>query len=163
MPRAVLLHVAIETGPGLNPLAITDCIKRDRRANDVLGKRCDLVAMKAFGGLWDWTRTERLRFNKEFPPGLHGVEYIVADDHAGLRQAVREVIPEAYFQRCCVHFLRNALDHLQRKGDDECRAALDLRPAAISPALRPTSPLGSRDGRRAIPSSPAGWRSRYAR
>ena len=52
--------------------------------------------------------------------GLHGVEYIVADDHAGLRAAVREVLPDAWFQRCYVHFLRNALDHLPRKADDDC-------------------------------------------
>ena len=52
--------------------------------------------------------------------GLHGVEFVVADDHAGLRSAVREVLPETAFQRCYVHFLRNALDHLPRKADDDC-------------------------------------------
>jgi transposase-like protein len=52
--------------------------------------------------------------------GLHGVEYVVADDHAGLRASVREVLPDAFFQRCYVHFLRNALDHLPRKADDDC-------------------------------------------
>jgi putative transposase len=52
--------------------------------------------------------------------GLHGVELVVADDHAGLRSAIREVVAEAAFQRCYVHFLRNALDHLPRKADDDC-------------------------------------------
>ena len=52
--------------------------------------------------------------------GLHGVEFIVADDHAGLRAAIREVVPEAAYQRCYVHFLRNALDHLPRKHSDDC-------------------------------------------
>ena len=52
--------------------------------------------------------------------GLNGVEFVVADDHAGLRAAVREVLAEAAFQRCYVHFLRNALDHLPRKADDDC-------------------------------------------
>ena len=52
--------------------------------------------------------------------GLHGVEYVVADDHAGLRAAVREALPDAWFQRCYVHFLRNAFDHLPRKADDDC-------------------------------------------
>jgi putative transposase len=52
--------------------------------------------------------------------GLTGVELVVADDHAGLRSAIREVLPEAAFQRCYVHFLRNALDHLPRKADDDC-------------------------------------------
>jgi transposase-like protein len=52
--------------------------------------------------------------------GLHGVELVVADDHAGLRAAIREVLAEAAFQRCYVHFLRNALDYLPRKADDDC-------------------------------------------
>jgi transposase-like protein len=52
--------------------------------------------------------------------GLHGVEPVVSDDHAGLRAAIREVLPEAAHQRCYVHFLRNALDHLPRKADDDC-------------------------------------------
>src|ERR1700727_2802952 len=52
--------------------------------------------------------------------GLNGVEFVVADDHAGLRAAVREVLAEAAFQRCYIHFLRNALDHLPRKADDDC-------------------------------------------
>jgi len=52
--------------------------------------------------------------------GLHGVELVVADDHAGLRAAIREVLSEAAYQRCYVHFLRNALDHLPRKADDDC-------------------------------------------
>ena len=52
--------------------------------------------------------------------GLYGIELVVADDHAGLRAAIREVIPEAASQRCSVHFPRNALDHLPRKADDDC-------------------------------------------
>jgi putative transposase len=52
--------------------------------------------------------------------GLHDVEFVVADDHAGLRAALREVLAEAAYQRCYVHFLRNALDHVPRKVDDDC-------------------------------------------
>jgi len=52
--------------------------------------------------------------------GLHGVEYVVSDDHAGLTAAIREILPEAAWQRCYVHFLRNALDYLPRKHDDDC-------------------------------------------
>ena len=52
--------------------------------------------------------------------GLHGVEYVVSDDHAGLKAAIREVLPEAAWQRCYVHFLRNALDYVPRKVDDDC-------------------------------------------
>ncbi len=51
---------------------------------------------------------------------LHGVEFVVSDDHAGLRKAIQETLPEAVWQRCYVHFLRNALDYLPRKADDDC-------------------------------------------
>lgn len=52
--------------------------------------------------------------------GLSGVEFVVTDDHAGLRQAIVEVLPQAAWQRCYVHFLRNALDYVPRKVDDDC-------------------------------------------
>ena len=52
--------------------------------------------------------------------GLKGVELVVSDDHAGLRKAIAEVLAEAAWQRCYVHFLRNALDYLPRKADDDC-------------------------------------------
>ena len=52
--------------------------------------------------------------------GLFGVEFVVSDDHPGLRAAIREVLSEAVWQRCYVHFLRNALDYVPRKVDDDC-------------------------------------------
>ena len=52
--------------------------------------------------------------------GLSGVEFVVTDDHPGLRKAIDEVLTEAAWQRCYVHFLRNALDYLPRKADDDC-------------------------------------------
>ena len=56
--------------------------------------------------------------------GLHGVELVVSDDHAGLRRAIQELLPEAAWQRCYVHFLRNALDYLPRKADNDCLTEL---------------------------------------
>lgn len=52
--------------------------------------------------------------------GLCGVEFVVLDNHAGLKKAIAEIVPEAAWQRCYVHFLRNALDYLPRKADDDC-------------------------------------------
>jgi putative transposase len=52
--------------------------------------------------------------------GLKGVEFVVSDHHLGLKNAIGELLPEAIWQRCYVHFLRNALDHLPRKADDDC-------------------------------------------
>src|ERR1700755_3574290 len=52
--------------------------------------------------------------------GLHGVEFVVSDDHSGLKAAIREALPEAAWQRCYVHFLRNALDYVPRRVKDDC-------------------------------------------
>ncbi len=51
--------------------------------------------------------------------GLKGIEFVVSDDHAGLVKAIGEVLPQAAWQRCYVHFLRNALDYLPRKHADD--------------------------------------------
>jgi putative transposase len=56
--------------------------------------------------------------------GLRGVVTVISDDHAGLRRSIPEVLPEAAWQRCYVHFLRNALDHMPRKKDDDCLTEL---------------------------------------
>jgi putative transposase len=52
--------------------------------------------------------------------GLHGVELAITDNHQGLRTALREVLPGAAWQRCYVHFLRNAISHLPSKCDPDC-------------------------------------------
>src|SRR6201984_2459390 len=52
--------------------------------------------------------------------GLHGVEFVVPGEPHGPQAATREVLAEAAYQRCYVHFLRNALDHVPRKVDDDC-------------------------------------------
>lgn len=52
--------------------------------------------------------------------GLHGVDFVVSDDHDGLKKAISECLSGAVWQRCYVHFLRNAIDHLPRKRDDDC-------------------------------------------
>jgi hypothetical protein len=57
--------------------------------------------------------------------GLHGVEFVVSDDHPGLKKAIAEVLAGVCWQRCYVHFLRNALDYVPRKVDDDC--LLELR------------------------------------
>jgi len=52
--------------------------------------------------------------------GLNGVEFVVSDDHDGLKKAIAECLATAAWQRCYVHFLRNAIEHLPRKRDDDC-------------------------------------------
>jgi len=41
--------------------------------------------------------------------GLHGVRYVVSDDHAGMVRAIERHFQGAVWQRCQVHFVRNAL------------------------------------------------------
>lgn len=43
--------------------------------------------------------------------GLRGVEFVVSDDHAGLRAARRAVLPGATWQRCQFHLAQNAIHH----------------------------------------------------
>jgi len=45
---------------------------------------------------------------------------VVSDDYPGLKAAIGEVLPGVWWQRYYVHFLRNALDCLPRKADDDC-------------------------------------------
>ena len=43
--------------------------------------------------------------------GMHGVEFIVSDDHFGLRAARKAVLPGAKWQRCQFHLAQNAIHH----------------------------------------------------
>ena len=43
--------------------------------------------------------------------GMRGVEFIVSDDHAGLRAARRAVLGAATWQRCQFHLAQNAIHH----------------------------------------------------
>lgn len=113
------------------PYLILDARYERVRENGTIHKRAVLVAI---GINWDGRRCvlgvdlanrESRSSWKEFllglrSRGLTGVELVVSDDHAGLRAAIPEVLPEAAWQRCYVHFLRNCLDHLPRRGDDDC-------------------------------------------
>ena len=49
--------------------------------------------------------------------GLHGVEYIVSDDHAGLKAARKAVFPSAMWNRCHFHLAQNAQNHVSRKSN----------------------------------------------
>jgi putative transposase len=85
------------------------------------GRRCVLaveVANRESASSW------RDFLQKLKDRGLRGVQLAVSDDHAGLRRAIEEVLTEAAWQRCYVHFLRNALDYLPRKADDDCLTEL---------------------------------------
>jgi putative transposase len=57
--------------------------------------------------------------------GLTGVQLVVSDAHAGLKKAIAQVLGSPW-QRCSVHFLREALGHVRK--DQQGMVAALLRP-----------------------------------
>lgn len=47
--------------------------------------------------------------------GLRGVKLVVSDAHEGIKAAVSKVL-SATWQRCLIHFMRNALAHAGKSG-----------------------------------------------
>jgi transposase-like protein len=56
--------------------------------------------------------------------GLHGVQLVVSDAHAGLKQAITEVFVGAAWQRCRVHFMRNLLARVPKTAQAMVAAAV---------------------------------------
>jgi putative transposase len=52
--------------------------------------------------------------------GLKGVKFIVSDNHEGLKKAITIEFSKALWQRCYVHFLRNAVALLPSKIGQDC-------------------------------------------
>jgi putative transposase len=57
--------------------------------------------------------------------GLHGVSYVVSDDHTGLTKAIACQFQGTIWQRCQVHFIRNVLSKVPKK--DRGRILAHLR------------------------------------
>jgi len=58
--------------------------------------------------------------------GLEGVELVVSDHHEGLMKAVRRYFGGASWQRCMVHYLRNALSKVSKQDRGEVMGWLRL-------------------------------------
>ena len=56
--------------------------------------------------------------------GLSGVRLVTSDSHLGLKQAVAEILVGATWQRCRVHFMRNALATVPRLAQQMVAATL---------------------------------------
>lgn len=56
--------------------------------------------------------------------GRHGVRLVISDDHAGLVKAVREELLGSGWQRCRVHFTRNAQDLVPRSSPSMVASAI---------------------------------------
>ena len=66
--------------------------------------------------------------------GLHGVQYIVSDDHDGLKKALKSVFPNVAWQRCQTHLARNAQDHVKTNSNKDS-IAQDIRDTFLSSSL----------------------------
>jgi transposase-like protein len=58
--------------------------------------------------------------------GLHGVQMIISDDHAGLKQARKACFPGVAWQRCQFHLMQNAM-HYVPKVSMRTEVSTDLR------------------------------------
>ena len=130
-----LEHFAKRKLPEAYPYLILDARYEKVREDGVIASQAVMIAI---GVDWEGRRNvlavelanrESQSSWKEFcvalkARGLNGVEVVISDDHAGLRKAIAEVFTEAVWQRCYVHFLRNALDYLPRKADNDCLTEL---------------------------------------
>jgi len=56
--------------------------------------------------------------------GLHGVSYVVSDDHTGLTKAIAREFQGAIWQRCQVHFIRNVRAMISKKDRGRITASL---------------------------------------
>ncbi len=65
-----------------------------------------------------WTRFLRDLVKR----GLKGVKLVISDSHEGLKQAIAKVFPEASWQRCRVHFMRNLLSTVTRVAQEAVAA-----------------------------------------
>jgi len=64
--------------------------------------------------------------------GLHGVRYVVSDDHAGLKAALQARLPGVPWQRCQFHLQQNAMQHVP-KVTMRKEVAADLRDVFDAP------------------------------
>jgi len=117
------------------PYVVLDARYERVREDGVIGSRAVLIAI---GIDWEGRRNilavelanrESITSWRDFclalkARGLHGIQLVISDDHPGLRKAIAEIFTEAAWQRCYVHFLRNALDYLPKKADNDCLTEL---------------------------------------
>lgn len=67
--------------------------------------------------------------------GMHGVELLTSDDHAGLKQARQACFPGVPWQRCQFHLQQNAAKHVPRQ-ELKGPVAADLRAVFNAPDRR---------------------------
>ena len=100
------------------------------------------AAASARSSAWMWARPRPRRSGASscarlVRRGLAGVQLVVSDAHEGLKQAIAQVL-SAPWQRCTVHFLRDALGHCPKDLQQLVGAAIRpiFRAACLEEARR---------------------------
>lgn len=107
--------------------SIVDCSVLIAIAVDAEGRRSVLgVSVSLSEAEVHW----REFFKSLIERGLHAVELITSDAHAGLKEARKACFPGVPWQRCRFHLMRNALAHVPREEMkqevmDDLRSVLD--------------------------------------
>jgi len=76
-----------------------------------------------------WTRI----FKQLKKRGLHGVSYVVSDDHYGLVKALKKAFQGISWQRCQVHFMRNFMGKISHK--DRTKYVQELKDIFSAPDI----------------------------
>lgn len=66
--------------------------------------------------------------------GLHGIELIISDAHAGLKAAKKAIFPSIPWQRCQFHLQQNAQGYVPKKSLKE-QVAFDIRSIFNAPSM----------------------------
>ena len=93
-----------EDGHVVNRALVVAVGVNDEGRREVLGLACGPAETEAF-----WLEFLRSLAKR----GLSGVKLVISDAHEGLKAAAAKVL-ESTWQRCRVHFMRNALGHVPR-------------------------------------------------
>lgn len=120
-------YEAVRYGGSIRDLAVIWAIGiRPDGRREVLGVTVSLSEAEIF-----WRDFLKSLTNR----GLHGVQYIVSDDHEGLKKALKSVFPNVAWQRCQTHLSRNAQDHVKSKVNKDA-VAQDIRDIFQSSSLQ---------------------------
>ena len=141
-------------GPRGGPGRVDGRARRDRRGDD---RRAPGARARAGAGQRRGRGLAGASSAASSSAASTGVRLVISDDHRGLVKAVREQLLGAAWQRCRVHFTRNAQDLVPRARAEHGRLG---HPLGLRAARRGLGPGAAAPGhRRPAPALPGGRRA----